>query len=470
MVMNGRSCDPYSAKSDLNIWECKLNARRAGCVQLAYREPKLENGAGVMGTGAFRAAVLRRTSWDESAAIWVLLQQGIGRVAVAAKFLLLGRMLGPAAVGAIGAALLALAIAEALSDTGLAQAIVQAREAPTATQLGGALTTLAVRGAAIGGLGLALAPLLASAFHLGAQWTLFALAAIAPLVRGLVSPAYFVAQRERRFRYIAKVETSSALVDCGVALGLAASGVGPVAALLGTLCADSLKVVLTWSTLRARVPLGASWSGVAEYLRFSRWIWGASVVNLMLNQFDKVIVARLLGPASLGAYQVASKLAQLLLADAAIAAAQYLFPTLAAHHREHPQAAARRFGRIVVAGVCALASAVIVLRALAEPLVVLALGQAWLSAVPLFRAFVINMAIGALIALLVADLRAIGIPSAVTHASVLQAMLLVVAVPLAFRQWGVVGVVWASTAGLSVAALYMSTRAIIHSTELRGAP
>ena len=86
-----------------------------------------------------RATALIRTAWRSvgwhaSAVTWVLLQQAVVRALVAVKFLLLGRMLGPAAVGAIGGAMLALTIAEALSDTGLAQAIVQARDAPTGAQ------------------------------------------------------------------------------------------------------------------------------------------------------------------------------------------------------------------------------------------------------------------------------------------------------------------------------------------------
>ena len=80
-------------------------------------------------------------------------------------------------------------------------------------------------------------------------------------------------------------------------------------------------------------------------MNFSRWIWAGSVVNLLLNQFDKVLVGKLLGPAQLGAYQMSSKLAQMLLADAAIAMSQYLFPTFSAHHRREAGSAARLFKR-----------------------------------------------------------------------------------------------------------------------------
>ena len=98
---------------------------------------------------------------------------------------------------------------------------------------------------------------------------------------------------------------------------------------------------------------------------------------------------------------------------------------------------------------------VIVLRIAARPLFQLVLGSAWLPAVPLFRIFVINMAIGALIAVLVSYLRAIGDARAATSASLIQAVVLVVVVPVATQRWGVTGIAWAMTAGLAAGAAWM---------------
>ena len=88
------------------------------------------------------------------------------------------------------------------------------------------------------------------------------------------------------------------------------------------------------------------------------------------------------------------------------------------------------------------------------------LGSAWLSAVPLFRIFVINMAIGALIAVLVSYLRAIGDARAATHASLLQVVVLIATVPVATQRWGVTGIAWAMTLGLASGAGWMLYRAL----------
>jgi len=400
------------------------------------------------------------SSFGASAATWVLLQQFAVRGLVAIKFLAIGRMLGPEAIGSVSVALLAVAIAEALSDTGLAQAVIQGEHAPTHSQLGAVWTTLTARGVLISLLLVALAPLLSSQFHLDGSLVLIQLAAVLPLLRGLASPAYYVVQRERRFQHIAGVEVAAAFVDCAAGLVLAYLGAGAASVLIGLVAGETLKSTLTWATMKPRPPVRAVWSGIGQYVNFSRWIWASSVINLLLNQFDKVVVGKLLGPTQLGGYQMSSRLAQMLLADAAIAMSQYLFPTFAAHHRRSAQAASRLIRIYLLVAAIGLAVFVEVLRLIAQPLFSLILGAAWLPAVPLFRILVINMAIGALIAVLVSYLRAIGDARATVHASAIQVVVLLVSAPLAVRWWGVTGIAWSMTLGLGCAAAWMLYRTL----------
>lgn len=406
------------------------------------------------------AAPSMRAGFTSSAATWVLLQQVAVRGLVAIKFLAIGRILGPTAIGSVSVALLSVAIAESLSDTGLAQAVIQGHEVPTRNELGAVWTTLVARGMFVALLLIALAPLMQSQFHVGGSLLLLQLAAALPLIRGIASPTYFVVQRERRFQHIAAIEISAAFADCCLGLALAFGGAGAYSVLLGMIVGEALKSALTWATMTPRPPLRPRWSGIGHYLGFSRWIWASSVVNLVLNQFDKIVVGKMLGPAQLGAYQMSSRLAQMLLADAAIAMSQYLFPTFAAHHRADPHKAARLFKLYLAMAACGLAFIVVLLRMLAGPLFSLVLGAQWMPAVPLFRIFLINMALGALIAVLVSYLRALGDARAATQASVMQVIVLFSVVPPATHYWGVTGIAWGMTAGLSTATLWMLYRAV----------
>jgi O-antigen/teichoic acid export membrane protein len=400
-----------------------------------------------------------KASLDPRAATWVLLQQMLLRGLVAVKFLAIGRILGPAEIGSVSVALLAVAIAESMSDTGLPQAVIQGEAAPTREQLGAIWTTLATRGVLVGAALTAIAPLLNKQFHLGNALLLLQLAALLPLARGIASPAYYVVQRERQFQHVACIEVSAAFLDCGTGLALALAGAGAYSLLIGMIVGEWLKTTLTWVTMKPRPPIRLRWSGIRHYISFSRWIWAGSVITLVLNQFDKVIVGKLLGPMQLGTYQMSSRLAQTLLADAAIALSQYLFPTFAALHRADSQAAQRLFTRYIGAIALGLAVVVVLLRLVAQPLFLLILGPAWLAAVPLFKIFVINMAIGALIAVLVSYLRAVGDAKATTQASVIDVIVLLVCVPPATHLWGVTGIAWAMTLGLCSGAAWMLYRA-----------
>lgn len=401
-----------------------------------------------------------RAGLGPSAATWVLLQQVAVRGLVAVKFLAIGRILGPMAIGRVSVALLAVAIAEALSDTGLAQAVIQGREMPTRSELGAVWTTLLARGVFVALLLVALAPLMASQFHLDGGLLLLQLAALLPLMRGIASPTYFVVQRERHFQHIAAVEIAAAAADCGVGITLALTGAGAYSVLIGMALGEAIKSALTWATMTPRPPLALRWSGIGHYVGFSRWIWASSVVNLVLNQFDKIVVGKMLGPAQLGAYQMSSRLAQMLLADAAIAMSQYLFPTFAAHHRNDARAAARLFKLYLGIAAGGLALIVVVLRLIAEPLFALVLGPQWMPAVPLFRIFVVNMALGALIAVLVAYLRACGDARTAAQASIMQVVVLFSVVPPAMHFHGVTGIAWGMTAGLATAMLWMLFRTV----------
>src|ERR1700720_2609288 len=178
---------------------------------------------------------------------------------------------------------MAVAIAEALSDTGHGQAVVRWRETPNRSELGAVRPTLASRGERVGLLIVCAAPLMIQQFHLGGSLLLLQLAALLPLIRGVASPAYYIVTRERGFMRIAGVEMSSAFLDCAVGLTFALGGAGAYSVLLGMVTGELLKTVLTWTTMSPRPPLRLSWKGIGHYVNFSRWIWAGSVVNLLLN-------------------------------------------------------------------------------------------------------------------------------------------------------------------------------------------
>ena len=350
------------------------------------------------------------SSFGASAATWVLLQQFAVRGLVAIKFLAIGRMLGPAAIGSVSVALLAVAIAESLSDTGLAQAVIQGERRADALELGAVWTTLDGARRADSLLLVALAPLMSSQFHLDGSLVLILLAAVLPLLRGLASPAYYIVQRERGFQHIAGVEVAAAFVDCAVGLALAYCGAG---AYFGADRPRRGRIAQKHADVdhHDAASAGARSCGRASAIRrFQPLDLGGQrdqSAAESVRQGDRRQAAR--AGATGRAIRCRRSSRRCCSPTPRSRCRSICFRRSPSIIAAMPESASRLFRRLS-AGRSRSGSRLFVVgaAAVAEPLFSLVLGPAWLPAVPLFRIFVINMAIGALIAVLVSCLRAVG--------------------------------------------------------------
>jgi PST family polysaccharide transporter len=386
----------------------------------------------------------------------VLLQQGLLRALVGIKFLLIARLLGPAAVGTIGIALLVLAISEAVSDTGLNEAIVQRSARPSNIELGATWSLLILRGLGIGLVLAALAPLLSRQFHVPEALPLLLGTAAVPVIRGLASPCVAIWQRDRQFSRIAMLDCSMSIFDFTLALTGALCGMGVYAVLGAMIFTELLRsTVLLIASDPANRP-NLQFGAIRHYARFSRWIWADSVANgLLLNQFDRIVVGKWFGPTSLGVSQMTGKLSQMLLFDPLFAASLYLFPTFSAQYRRSPAEAYHAFRRYPLALGAAIAVVFVCVQLGASIIITGLLGPSWASATPVFRLALISSAFRGLGTVLTAYLRATNRPRIVTQGLAAQIGALVIAVPVGGYFWGLNGVIAGLVPGAFLSTAWM---------------
>ncbi len=248
-------------------------------------------------------------------------------------------MLGPAAIGNVSVALLAVAIAEALSDTGLAQAVIQGEHAPTRPQLSAVWTTLTARGVLISLLLVAVGAVVIESVSSRRIARADSTRCVAAAVAQACIAGLFVVQRERRFQHIAGVEVAAAFVDCSV--GLHAQLISAPArrsVLIGLVAGETLKSVLTWATMTP-APAGDArvWSGIWPVCRVQPMDLGKQCHQpAAADQFDKVVVGKLLEA------DATRRLSDVVAASRRCCSPmrrsrcrRYLFPTFAAHHRRN---------------------------------------------------------------------------------------------------------------------------------------
>ena len=383
--------------------------------------------------------------------VWVVLQQGAVRGILALKFLLVARLLGPEQIGLVGIALLALAVVESLSDTGLAQAIVQRPDTITASQAGAVWTLQMCRGAVLAILLLAFSIPVSVLFSVPASAQLVALAALVPLLRNSFNPGLYVVQRKRDFKKLSIYEVIAALLDISTSLILARSGVGAASLLVGSMVSDASKMIFTWTWFRLPLKVSFQWSLIKEFTAFGKWIWGSSVVTLVLNQLDKVLVAKFLGTAEFGLYQTANRIAQLVVADGVVALSQYLYPTFSQRFRVSPEKAYDFYIWVIKRVVPVVACISILLAVFSTLIIQKILGDQWVASAPVLRIMAVTMFFGAIIAVLVAYTRAIGNPQIVTKSVTAQLIVFVLLAPLLTWKFGGVGMASASACALACA-------------------
>lgn len=381
---------------------------------------------------------------------WVLIQHVLVKCLFAAKFILVARTLGPQDLGHIGVALASLAIVESLSDTGLLQAVIQRKSLISAAEAGAVWTLQLARGILLFFILYFFSSAIASSFGISDAAPLIAVAALLPVIRGSVNPGYAILQRDRRFRVISVSESVISLIDLASTLIFLHMGAGAISTIWGSLMSDCCRSILSWFAYRVPMSVNVAWRSVAELGRYGQWIWSTSVLTVVLNQFDKVVVARWLGATQFGMYQTASRLAQMAVADVAIALGIYLFPTISTMHHSAPEKAHALF--LTALRKIALISGSIAMTSIVTGPIFLnsILGPEWEGIGPILQLQCVSMWFGALIAVCVAYLKAIGNPKSISVATATQLLTLTIPSYWVVKSWGSVGMAALVAVSLSV--------------------
>jgi len=296
---------------------------------------------------------------------------------------------------------------------------------------------------------------ISSFFAVQAAAPLIATAALIPVLRNSINPGLFFVQRACNFRKISIYESAAALFDFIVTMILIHKNYGAASLLLGNIASESLKLFISWIWFRIPILLNWNWKSLRSLTGFGKWIWGSSIITLVLNQLDKVLVAKFLGSTELGLYQVASRIAQLIISDSVVALGQYLYPTFSRLNRASPEESKKYFYWILRRLILVIVIIGILLSFFAKEVISLGLGIEWVNASPLLSFLVMPMSLGALIAVLVPYLRATGNPGYVTKATVVQLICMLIFAPILLYYYGAIGMACALAIAGSSAVYFM---------------
>lgn len=371
------------------------------------------------------SALLRGSIWLSCAELGAALCTAC--VAVVAA-----RLIEPRAFGSIGAVLLVVSMLEATTQSGFDRALTQ-RPGEVGPFLDVAWTWQVLRGAALTGLSLALAPLVARWYHEPALAGMMLVVGLCPLLRGFQNMAVVGLARQLDFRRqlaLRLLQALGAMLLTLPALWLLRNWQGLAArALLGAM----VSVLVSFAIVPRRPRLVWDTTRLRELLRYGRWVTGSAFIVFVITQGDDLFVSKYLGLEALGLYQMAFWLSNLPATHVAHLVSRVTFPVFASLQGQ-PERLQRAFlGVLSVVSLLSFSVSAALLVA-APALVEYVLGQRWLPAVPALRLLAVSGLLRSLAATGGALFQAIGRPDLELKQNLPRFLVLVVLIwPMALR-------------------------------------
>ncbi|SPJ25548.1 Lipopolysaccharide biosynthesis protein WzxC [Palleronia abyssalis] len=307
-----------------------------------------------------------------------------------ANTLVLARLLVPEDFGLVAIVMSISAIVFAVTELSLAQALVQ-HNAPTDSHYNTAFTLNLIRAAGVAIVLVVLSVPMAALY--GDPRLVYGLMAIAvsSLVIGAINPKLAAMSRELVFWQDFATRSGDKLAAFLVAFLVAVIWQSYWALILGVIAGQMTSLILSYiiCPYRPRFEL-SKWR---DLMSFSIWVGLGQAVNTLNWRFDQLVLGYFLGNTALGYYSVGARLASLPTKEATRPVAAAAFPGFAklAHDPERLRRAYQRAqsALMVVALPVGVGFAVA-----AEPLVLLVMGEKWLSSVVVIQVLASVFAIG----------------------------------------------------------------------------
>lgn len=292
---------------------------------------------------------------------------------------LLARLLGPENFGVYGIAMVLLTFATFLCGNSFSYSLLL-KDQVSDEDVRFAFTWQMIAGVAGAVAMFASAPLVASFFADDRLVPMVRWMSLACILLAAAGPATSLLQRELDFRALGLIQLGSYCVGyLGVGLSLAMQGHGALALAAACLAQSAASLVGSYVALRHPVRPLLRHPGMAATLVTGRTVFLTNAVNWLLNNLDRVVIGRMLGPQPVGLYNVAYNLSSIpntLL----INAVQPTFMAAGARVAQEPHKLARAWLSLLSCALVLLTPAAAVLAVIADDLVRLLYGPEWQQA------------------------------------------------------------------------------------------
>lgn len=297
------------------------------------------------------------------------------------RMAILARLLSPDDFGLFALVMIMLGLVESMTESGINYTILQSKQKVEAFVSTAWYISIG-RGLLISSLMLVGGIILAHFYHQPQLKTLIWVAAIIPLIKGLINPAIIQFQKQLEFHKESLFHFSRHLVESSLAVLLVWFWPTVISLIVAMIFASLYEVALSFLVSTSRPRREFELTRAREIGRNARGLTLQASLSYVNENLDDLILGRTLGAHGLGLYHNAYALAHKATFEPSKSAYHSIFPILTRVSEDpHRQSGAFRQSILTVGGGLALVALVLMITA--KPLVTLLLGEQWLAVIPL---------------------------------------------------------------------------------------
>jgi PST family polysaccharide transporter/lipopolysaccharide exporter len=371
-----------------------------------------------------------------AAIVWKTLQMAGTKLVFFVRLFVLARLLTPADFGLMAVAMVAIDVLVSLTNFGMIPALVQKQDAHPG-HYDAAWTVGILRSVAISGVVLLGAPIISQIVGEPDVRDLVRVLALLPTIDGAASIGIARLTRRLAFRELAFADLARTILNTIVSIALA-PWVGVWALVAGSLSGSLTYTVSSYIVAPHRPRFTVNVRQIRPLIRFGRWIFLTSLVAVSGSAVLRVVISRELGPAELGLYYLAARLAFLPTEVASDVIGSVAFPLYSRLQSQRSEVA--QVLRLNLVVVLALLTPVFVLIGVLSPgLVEHILGERWQGTELLIQLLVAVGILGLLPDVAVPAVKGLGKPSGFTLIEAVQSGLLIAFVFALTNRIGLLG-------------------------------
>ena len=373
-----------------------------------------------------------------------MLGYGVGQIVRFGSNLLLSRLLSPQAFGIMALVNIVNQGLIMFSDAGLHAAVIQSERGEDRSFLNTIFTWQAVRGVLLWGVACLCAWPLSLLYHEPLLSTLIPIGSLAVAILGFHSTSLYSLRRRLRLTPLVFTEVGAQIVSVTVMVAWAVWRPS-VWALLSGAIVTALVTTIGSHLLRVGYRNHFEWDrgSVRALLNFGKWLAGSSMLTFLSAQGDRLLLGHFLGTTRLGVYSVAVLLSGAFGEAISRIASGVLFPAYSRAHQEGVQRLRQVYLKTRLSVDALVMPALGALSVLGAHIVALLYDPRYRDAGWMLQVLSVRIALGAIVAPCQYVLFAVGEPRYGFYLNLARALWLVIAVPLGFHYFDVLGLVWA---------------------------